>query len=320
MEILHLRENKPALHLDSIEQLPATGTIWINFTQGGDPSWPEIVARLTGFTVHERHIQDAANEAHPSFTDSTDEYELIVFRSLSPSDEDGLFATRATAFFLFERLLVTVSPVNSRSIRTARQRFISGKGRLPVRPVGIAHLVLNNMVDRFLLMREHLISRLSDYRQVLLDPKESFDNWPDLLDHQKQIFSLALISEAQSDALTVWKDNTDYEIDDHLSVRLADLLNHIRRVSEFSENQQREIDSLIQLHFSAVAHRTNEIVRVLTLISAIFLPLTLIAGIYGMNFEYMPELKSRYGYILTLGGMLLLVVGLLGFFKARKWF
>lgn len=320
MEILHVREGSSALQPDSLEQLPASGTVWINFSQGSEPSWPEIIHNLTGIMIHERHVQDAANEAHPSFTDSTDHYELIVFRSLSPTDEDEQLSTRATAFFLFDHLLVTVSPINSRSVQTTRKRLINGKGRQPIRPVGIAHLILNNMVDRFLLMREPLISRLSDYRNALLDPKNQFDNWPDLLEYQKQIFSLSLISEAQSDALTLWRDNTDSEIDDHLSVRLADLLNHIRRVSEFSDNQQREIDSLVQLHFSAVAHRTNEIVRVLTLISAIFLPLTLVAGIYGMNFEYMPELKSRYGYFFTLGGMSLLVIGLLVYFKIKKWF
>lgn len=319
MEILHVIKGKPAARLESLDALPDVGTVWINFERSEDTRWVETIRKLTGFEVHERHIGDAANEAHPSFTDSTDDYELIVFRSLSPEEGEDQFNTRANAFFIFERLLVTVSPPNSRSVGFAQKRILAGKGRTPVRPIGIMHLVLNNMVDRYLSMRESLGSQLSDYREELLDPDNPFEDWRALLNFQKKIFNLELICEAQTDAVTVWKDTTDYEIDDQLSVRYADLLNHINRVSEFSENQQREIDSLVQLHFSAVAHRTNEIVKVLTLISAVFLPLTLIVGIYGMNFKYMPELEFHYGYFFTLGGMALLVIGLLIYFKIRKW-
>ena len=319
MDILHAKKDKPAVKLDSLDELPESGTVWLNFQQRKDAEWAQVVKQLTGFDIHERHIGDAANEAHPSFTDSTDDYELIVFRSLSPEEGEDQFDTRATSFFLFERLIVTVSPANSRSVEFAQNRMLNGKGRIPTRPTGIMHLILNNMVDRYLSVREPLGSQLSNYREELLDPDNPFEDWRALLNFQKKIFNLEMICDAQSDAITMWKDNTDFEIDDQLSVRFMDLLNHIRRVSEFSENQQREIDSLVQLHFSAVAHRTNEVVKVLTLISAIFLPLTLIAGIYGMNFKYMPELDFRYGYFFTLGGMAALVIALLIYFKIKKW-
>jgi len=74
------------------------------------------------------------------------------------------------------------------------------------------------------------------------------------------------------------------------------------------------------LHFSAVAHRTNEIMRVLTVLSAIFLPLGLVAGIFGMNFEYMPELKMHNAYFFALGGMVTLAVVLLIIFRVKRWF
>jgi len=320
MEILHLQEGANAQSLDTLPALPDTGVVWIDIHRGSSEPWPELVQQLTGFEIHERHIHDAANETHPSFADSTDDYELLVFQSLAPLEGDDSFVTRATAFFLFERLLVTVSPANSRSIHAVKKRLLGGKSKLFQQPAGIMHLVLNNMVDRFLSMREDLIHRLGRYRQALLDPQNPFDDWQALLAYQKHIFSLEMISEGQADAISIWKGNTDFEVDDQLAVRLADLLNHIHRVSEFSLNQQREIDSLIQLHYSAVAHRTNEIVRVLTLISAIFLPLTLIAGIYGMNFEFMPELKTKFGYFFVLGGMAVLTIGLLIYFRIRKWF
>jgi Mg2+ and Co2+ transporter CorA len=93
----------------------------------------------------------------------------------------------------------------------------------------------------------------------------------------------------------------------------------VQRVIKFATDQKFEAEALIQMHFSAVAHRTNEIMRILTLLSAIFLPLSLIAGIFGMNFEYMPELKYHYSYFIVLGGMITLAVVLLVLFKIKRW-
>ena len=87
----------------------------------------------------------------------------------------------------------------------------------------------------------------------------------------------------------------------------------------YAEDQQSEVESLVQLHFSAVAHRTNEIMRVLTVVSAIFLPLSFVAGVFGMNFEIMPGLKHPYGYFIALGGMAVVAVGLLVLFRVRRW-
>ncbi|KPK12751.1 MAG: hypothetical protein AMJ68_00700 [Acidithiobacillales bacterium SG8_45] len=320
MDVLHFSDRNAGSRLESLDTLPTSGVVWLNFHRDSDPDWPVKVMQLTGISIDERHVKDASNDAHPSFTDSTENYEMVIFRSLSPSASEDQFSTRPTAFFLIDRVLVTVSPGDSRSIEATIKRLMQGKIRFAIHPAAIMYLVTNNMVDRFLSMREILIAQLNEYRDALLDPKNPFDDWRALLSHQKQILVLEVLSETQGDAITLWKDNTDTEIDDYLSVRLTDLLEHIRRVSEFSINQQREIDSLVQLHFSAVAHRTNEIVRVLTLISAIFLPLTLIAGIFGMNFENMPELKYQYGYFFVLGGMFALAIGLLIYFRIKRWF
>ena len=131
---------------------------------------------------------------------------------------------------------------------------------------------------------------------------------------------MQMVFEEQEEAIQFWREDTDIQIDDHLAVRLNDLIEHIRRVTRFTADQQHEVDSLINLHFSAVAHRTNEIMRVLTVLSAIFLPLSLVAGIFGMNFENMPELHYQNAYFFALGGMVFLAVGLLVVFKVKRWF
>ncbi|MGD8483480.1 MAG: CorA family divalent cation transporter, partial [Thioalkalispiraceae bacterium] len=128
------------------------------------------------------------------------------------------------------------------------------------------------------------------------------------------------LCEEQIEALQEWREDTVTEFDDHISVRFNDLVEHIERVLKFSVAQKQEAEALVQLHFSAVAHRTNEIMRVLTVLSAIFLPLSLVAGIFGMNFEYMPELKMHNAYFFALGGMATIAVILLIIFRIKRWF
>jgi Mg2+ and Co2+ transporter CorA len=179
--------------------------------------------------------------------------------------------------------------------------------------------VLNTVVDRFLAKRDPLTSQLSQWREALLDPKNPFEDWLSVLQFGSKLRQLAMLCEEQVDALTQWQENTGVEIDEFLAVRLRDLLEHIDRVRDFAVSREADIDSLVQLHFSAVAHRTNDIMRVLTVVSAIFLPLSLVAGIFGMNFEYMPELKLPGAYFVALGGMAALGLGLLALFRKKRW-
>lgn len=320
MNILHIVSRDRIEPLTSLEHLPTEGLVWLDFVRELEPDWADEIKRLTGLTIHEGHVRDSLNPEHPSYSDSTSDYEMVVFRSLSPDSEAHHdFGSRPSAFFLLERILVTVRPEDSRSINEIGKRLQNRQGRIPARPVGLMHLILSNMVDRFLSMREPLTVQLENWRRDLLDPQHPYNDWLGLMNYRSSLRQLELLCEGQEDAITLWRDNTDIEIDDHLAVRYNDLLEHIRRVMKFATDQQSEVESLVQLHFSAVAHRTNEIMRVLTIVSAIFLPLSLVAGIFGMNFVYMPELQYHYGYFIVLGGMVLLAVVLLVLFRRKRW-
>ncbi len=299
--------------------MPQQGFLWIDCVRGEDTDWPMLLHRLDGTVIHERHLHDSLNEAHASFFDFTNDYDMIIFRGVSATEVSEEMSTRPTAFFITDHSLVTVRPGISRAIDTVRERLQARPQRLPVGPDGLLHLILNNMVDQMLLQRESLAERLQRHTDTLLGAHVGSDDWRLLLEHRSELHRLEVLTEEQESAILTWRDNDPEAIDEHLRVRYTDLLEHIRRMTKFTQQQQQELDSLMQLHFSAVAHRTNTIVRILTLLSAIFMPLTLIAGIYGMNFEHMPELQSRYGYFLTLGAMGLLAGLLLTLFRIKRW-
>ncbi|MDP2433370.1 MAG: magnesium transporter CorA family protein [Pseudomonadota bacterium] len=322
MDILLLASpvGTPPRKLDRIDSCPSEGFVWLDFTRGQAANWHETVERLGCGTLHEGHVRDSLNPAHPSFFDSTSHYDMVIFRGLAPEMEDDQFSTHPIAFFLFGHMLVTVQPGESRSVKWVKERLLGQSGRVPVDPAALMHLILNAMVDRFLALREPLTEHMEVWADRLLDPRKQFSEWYQVMGHRSQLRRLEILCDEQEDALVTWRDSSHLEVGENLYVRYTDLLEHIRRVAKFAGSQQHEVEGLVQLHFSAVAHRTNEIMRVLTVLSAIFLPLSLIAGIYGMNFEYMPELHTRYGYFVTLGGMLALIALLLGWFRWKKWY
>jgi len=297
--------------------VPADGFLWLDFHHT-DVDWPVLAERVTGVRFHERHVRDSLNLAHPSFYDSTGDYDMVVFRSHVPESGE-VFFTHPSTFFLLDRVLVTVHPAGSHPEASVRQRLLAQPTRIPPDPPALMHLILNAMVDRFLALREPLTMRMEAWAAEMLDPR-SAEDLRSIMEHRSVLRRLESLSEEQEDAVIGWRDSTLLPMDEQLAVRYTDLVEHIRRITRFASQQQQEVENLIQLHFSAVSTRTNEIMRTLTVVSAIFLPLNLVAGIFGMNFEYMPELQMRAGYYLTLGGMVLLAVVLLMLFRSKRWF
>jgi magnesium/cobalt transport protein CorA len=319
MDILHI-DQKAVSQLDSLpSQLPENGFLWLDIIRGEDADWPDTVQKLTGITIHERHVHDSNNLEHASYSDGTQDYEMVIFRGLSPAGQTSDFQTRPAVFFLLKRLLITIRSADSVSVAKIKPRLLDKAVRIPRRPAGLMHLLMTYMVDRFLALREPLLVRFDNWRDALLDPYQDFDDWRTIMSYTSDLRKLERLCDEQITALQTWREDTDTEFDDHLAVRFNDLVEHVQRVIKFAVEQKNESEALVQMHFSAVAHRTNEIMRVLTVVSAIFLPLTFIAGIFGMNFENMPELKLHYAYFFVLGGMGLLAIILLVLFRVKKW-
>jgi magnesium transporter len=301
------------------ERLPDRGYIWLDVSYNEDVDWPEMVHKLSGISIHERHVKDSKSLTHPSHYDSTTDYEMLIFRGLSPEQQTSEFKTRPAVYFLLDRMLITIRPEDSVSVQKVKPSLLQKSIRIPRRPAGLMHLLMTHMVDRFMAIREPLLERFDKWRTELLDPSNQFDDWMKVMNYTSDLRRLERLCDEQITALQAWQADTDVAFDDSIAVRFNDLIEHTQRVSKFAIDQKNEAEALVQMHFSAVAHRTNEIMRVLTVLSAIFLPLSLVAGIFGMNFKYMPELEWHYSYFFALGGMIALVAVLLVLFRKKRW-
>jgi magnesium transporter len=318
-EMLHLVRGQAPRALESLDALPDDGFIWLDFVRAEADGWSHWPKRLLDVDIDRRHVADSL-EAHKTFFDVTPHYDLLIFEGLGPRDDAFPFETRSAAFFVFDRLLVSVRAADNVSFARLRERFVDGRVKSPGSPRVLTQIVLDIMVDRYLAVRDAFTRRMDSLQEELLDPKSPFNDWQQLLAGRREARRLESLCEDQAEALDAWHRTSRCEWANAEQTRLRDLTEHVARVSRASSDLERHIEAAVQLYFASTTHRTNEIVRTLTVFSAIFLPLTFIAGIYGMNFQYMPELNWQLAYPALLLAMTLVAGGLLLYFRRRGYF
>ena len=316
------RQGEIPKRLDHVEQAPEEGFVWLDFTRDETVDWTEWAHRLTGVKINVEHVSDSLNEDHPSYSDGTEDYDMLVFQALTPvtKETNALIVPKSAAFFIFDHVLITIRSPQNVSFDSVKRKFCETKLRFPSTPFGMVHVILDMMVERYISITDELEDRLERISDELIDPKSPFEDWQQLMGYRKQAHSLELMCGKNIDALDTWRREMRVEISENQRIRLNDLREHIQRVSMHADALQRDIEIAVQLHFSSVAHRTNKIVQSLTVLSAIFFPLTLITGIYGMNFDHMPELHWKYGYFMVLGLLVTVAGGLLLYFRRRGIF
>ncbi len=320
------------------------------------PQVQAALQRWTGGQLVDLHVSDLLNHQLPSHFDYTSWYDLMVFRRLAPgAGSENLFLDEArgtvssarqalqaidtspVGFALFDRVLLTVHPADCavREFFAARlagftaQPDTRGSARMPASPADLMLRMLNHMVDGYLDLRRLLTRQLGYLQQELLDPRSRFDDWAVLLDSRNALHLLEDTCEDQRSAVQEWIDALDEwpdESDPHarrerelLRVRSRDVLEHIERVLGHVRRLEHSAETAVQMHFSALGHRTNDIMRTLTVLTAIFLPLNLITGFFGMNFDGLPLIHSSTGVWIAGGMMLAVGLGLWLLFRRKRF-
>lgn len=314
---------------------------------------------LCGMQLVDLHISDLLNNQLPSHYDYTSQYDVLVFRRLAAgstetdlSEPGTLLRHRPTrggppilrridtspvGFAVFDQILLTVHPTDcavrdayaSKLINAASAESRAAGTRLPNSPADLMLRIINQMVDGFLELRRELTHQLDHWQAELLNPRTRFNNWGSLLDARLSLHHLDEICEDQRAALQDWIEAIKTWPDastpagqrdrDLLHVRSRDVLEHIERVVHHVRRLEQSAETAVQMHFNAQSHRTNEIMRTLTVLTAIFLPLNLIAGIFGMNFEFIPLLHRSNGFWLAMILMALTALSLVVFFWRKHY-
>ncbi len=317
----------------------------------------QSLQRWTGGQLVDLHVSDLLNNQLPSHFDYTSWYDLMVFRRLAAGagsaelfvdEARGTMAsarkalqsidTSPVGFAVFDRVLITVHPTDCAVRDYFAQRLASlstagdprGAARLPTSPADLMLRMVNHMVDGYLDLRRLLTRQLGYLQQQLLDPRSRFDDWGILLDSRNALHLLEDICEDQRSAVQEWIDALDewpaepqpekQRERELLRVRSRDVLEHVERVLSHVRRLEQSAEAAVQMHFSALGHRTNDIMRTLTVLTAIFLPLNLITGFFGMNFDGLPLIHSSSGVWIALGMMAAVGFGLWWLFRSKRYF
>jgi len=251
--------------------------------------------------------------------------------------------TSPVGFALFDRVLFTVHPTDCAVRDWFAQRLSSlgaagggsagnetrGSARMPSSSADLMLRMVNHMVDSYLDLRRLLTRQMVYVQHELLDPKSRFDDWSMLLESRNAMHQLEDTCEDQRAAIQEWIDALDEwphepEPDKRrerelLRVRSRDVLEHVERALSHVRRLQSSAESAVQMHFSALSHRTNDIMRTLTVLTAIFLPLNLITGFFGMNFDALPFIHSAVGVWIASLIMVGVALGLMLFFKSKRY-
>lgn len=340
-------------------QLPTQGHLWIACSrQELETGWPQMQATLQvlcGVQLVDLHVSDLLNTQLTSHFDYTSQYDLLVFRRLATGTSGRPEATRPlpsrrggppilrhidttpVGFAVFERVLLSVHPVDCaardafamRLTQATSNEVRSANSRLPASAADLMLRIVNQMVDGFLELRRELTRQLDHWQTELLNPRTRFNNWAALLNTRLALHQLDEICEDQRSAVQDWIEavKTWPEADtpaaqrerDLLLVRSRDLLEHIERVVHHVRRLEQSVETAVQIHFNAQSNRTNDIMRTLTVLTAIFLPLNLIAGIFGMNFDFIPLIHNDSGFWWAMASMGLTAVALVLLFWRKRY-
>lgn len=289
---------------------------WIKVQGLGDEDQLRLIA--DHFDMHPLLLEDVVNHPQRPKVETADGQLLIIVRAMIP-DSDVSGELEQISLLLGPGFVVTFEERHGTTFNAIRRRLNNSKGFL--RQSGadyLAYALLDVIIDGFYPVLETLGEQLEELEEeVIRNPSR------DVLDRLNRMRNrLALLRRrtwAQREAVQELLHDDSGLISKETTVFLRDTYDHCLQSSEVIEMYRDSASNLMNTYMSSVANRTNDVMKTLTIMSSTFIPLTFVAGIYGMNFEHMPELSHRWAYPMVWGLMLVISFGMFSFFRLKGW-
>jgi magnesium transporter len=306
--------------LDPALLAPGSGAkVWVDLAA---PTTEEQRILSEGFHFHALAVEDALASRHHPKIEAYDGYLYLILHGIDyqKSRDEESFITHDTDFFLGPNYLVTVHDGKTRSITgiqevCGRNDHVLGEG-----PGALMHRIIDRMVDNYRPEIEQLEKWLDELERDVFDVPRK-ETVREILSVKQDVTALRRIASPQRDAIARLARREFPMIAEELTFRFRDVYDNLVRIADEGLIFQDRITSLLDAHYSNVSNRLNEIMRVLTVFTVIVSPLTLVAGIYGMNMK-LPLVSSDTDprpFWWLVGGMAVTVVVMLGFFRRKRW-
>lgn len=291
-------------------------TTWVNVTGLKDLKVLQRLGEI--FDIHPLALEDVLNTRHPPKIDDFGTSLFIIMRKLK-SGSDGEITTEQVSIALGERHIVTFHETENDPFEGVRHRIRQGRFRIRNSgPDYLAYALLDAIVDAYFPVLERYGNRIESLEdQVMREPTQ--ETAAKIQDLKREVIHLRQLSWAIGELLTHLSRQDDDLVSKETLVYLRDVQDHASRVQDMLDSYRELCEGLYQSYVSNLTLRTNDVVRVLTIISTIFLPLNFVASIFGMNFANIPTSKWDVGFHLAMAMMTCIGLSMVYFFRKKRW-
>lgn len=303
--------------LDPSDWPPDDGrVIWVDLEA---PTDAELALLHDPFGFHPLAIEDCLTREHQPKIEDFGPYVFLIARGLDFNPPVADFQTLKLAAFLGQDWLVTYHRRPMRSVDAVRQKYsVVDKAAPPRGPDRLLYEILDHVVEFYFPILESVEGELDSIEERLFsDPGHgTLDR---ILETKRRVVDVKRTISPHREVFNRVVRGEFEEFDPETARFYRDLYDSTQRLSDMADSYRDLLSGTLDAYLSVSSHRLNEVMKVLTIFATILLPLTFIAGVYGMNFEHIPELGWRYGYYAVWGVMLLVAGGLLWFFQRKGW-
>ena len=271
------------------------------------------------FGLHPLVMEDILNTEQRPKIENLGEYIYIVVKLLSYDNQLAEFATEQASFILGENLVISFNEQENAIFTPVREQIRQGIGR--IRKLGADYLIytlLDMIVDNYFVVLEELGEKIEDVEDELVT-KPSPDTLQVIHKLKKQMLFLHKSVWPLREVLGSLERGETALINDSTDIYIRDLYDHVIQIMDTTETLRDILSSMLDIYLSSISNRMNEIMKVLTIISTVFIPLSFIVGLYGMNFENMPEYHWPWMYPAVWITMITIAGSMLVYFKKKKW-
>ncbi|WP_455378067.1 magnesium/cobalt transporter CorA [Petrachloros mirabilis] len=290
--------------------------VWVNV--GGLHKMEVLESLGKQFSLHPLLLEDIANTDQRPKLDDYETYFSLVLKMMTLTQRQGVLVEQVS-LVLGRNFVLSFQEDGADVFEPVRERLRSGKGRL--RQSGgdfLFYTLVDSIVDQYFAVLESLGEKIESLQHVVVaDPKP--DTLHEIHALKRQLLFLRRAAWPLRDVMNTLSRSDSLFLQESTKLFFRDVYDHVIQVVDTIETLREMVSASLDIYLSSVSYRLNAVMRVLTVITTIFMPLSFIAGIYGMNFEHMPELKAGYGYPIVLGVMAAIGIAMLVVFRKKRW-
>ncbi|TLS37721.1 magnesium/cobalt transporter CorA [Pseudalkalibacillus caeni] len=304
--------------LDVGKYLDKETVTWININGVHNVNMVDSIGRQFG--LHPLTIEDILNTEHRPKIDFFEDHLIVIVKMLDLQKTDFLVGVEQVSFLLFENVVLTFQERVGDLFEPIRTQLRENIGR--IRKQGADYLLyslMDTIFDQYLIVADDMDDRLDAMEEIIItDPPD--DALQEINSYKNSIGALKKMVWPAREVINKLLNRDVPLIKSSTYLYFRDIQDHVIHTNDMIDTMRSKLYGMLEVYYSSLSNKMNEIMKLLTMVSTVFIPLTFIAGVYGMNFTYMPELNERTAYPIVWIVMVAISIVMLIYFKKKKWF